>query len=210
MLKLARFAIPAAIAATATSYGVRADADVEDTFRTQFQAAESATDKPGPARRFAVELNPLSVAIGRLSGTFEWAARTHDVFLVSPFAMDLTGTIDSGATRTHIRTSGGGAELGYRYYTGTRGMNGLFLGPSLIWGVYDTSLPLQHHTFSNAGVALDAGFQLMFFDAMTVGAGIGAQYTFATHTENGMPLAMAANAAGGLRPRLLASIGYTF
>jgi hypothetical protein len=76
--------------------------------------------------------------------------------------------------------------------------------------VYDSSLPLQHHTFSNAGVALDAGFQFLLFDRMTVGAGIGAQYTFATYGIDGMPFAMAANATGGLKPRLLASVGYAF
>jgi hypothetical protein len=187
-----------------------ARADAEDQLKTQLRLAESATDRPGPARQFAVELNPVSLAIGRLSATVEWAARTHDVFLLSPFAMDASGSIDAGLAHTHIRASGAGAEVGYRYYTGTRGMNGLFFGPSLVWGVYDASLPLQRHTFSNAGVALDAGVQILLFDMLTVGAGVGAQYTFATYGIEGMPFAIAANATGGLKPRLLASVGYAF
>src|SRR5262249_13395805 len=107
--------------------------------------------------------------------------------------------------------TGGGVELGYRYYTGSRGMNGLFLGPSFIFGIYSASFgDNERKGFSNAGVALDGGVQVIFFDHLTLGAGVGMEYINVSQQYVALPLGPAIIPTSGFKPRLLASAGFAF
>ena len=173
--------------------------------------SDAALDKPGAYHSGAVALNPLGLAIGRISVDFVWAPITHHAIVISPHYQSTTSDVQLGVGDTQQqRFHGFGAELGYRYYTGHRGMDGFFVGPSLIAGSYQASLPGGDVDFTNVGVAFDVGAQTILWDALTVGAGLGLQYTYVDHDFGSLPDSASTIAGGGLKPRLLASVGYAF
>jgi hypothetical protein len=168
-------------------------------------------DRPGPYREIAVALNPLGLAIGRVSFDVVWAPIVHHAIVVSPHFQSVGGDVFVGpGVRTQQTFSGFGGELGYRFYTGSRGMNGFFVGPSLLFGGYTASLPGSDVTFTDFGVAFDAGVQTFLWDDITVGAGAGLQITHVSHDFGDISDRTGSIASGGLKPRFLASAGYAF
>ncbi|MEA2749518.1 MAG: hypothetical protein QOI41_3661, partial [Myxococcales bacterium] len=115
--------------------------------------------------------------------------------------------------------TGFGGELGYRFYTGERGMNGFYIGPSVLFASWSQSLPdgVPANTpkpdgFTAIGGALDLGGQAVIGPGVIVGGGFGLQYTknsIDVNTDN-LNIASAAIAGGGVRPRFLLSVGYGF
>lgn len=177
---------------------------VEDTSR--------ATDKPGKYNPFAIEWSPLGIISGgRLSLNLEWAPVTHNVIVVSPHIVRTSVDIatDSDTTAQHTFTGFGG-ELGYRYYTGRRGMNGVFIGPSFIAGVYNGSLPAGDQAFTDVGIALDVGVHEIVWNHLVIGGGVGVEYLHVSHDFHDLPSAPAQIASSGVKPRLLMEIGYGF
>ena len=171
-----------------------------------------ATDRPGAYRPFAVELNPLGLVVGgRISLGFEFAPVTHHVIIFSPHYVRTTADIDVSANRQVSQSfTGGGAELGYRYYTGNRGMNGVFIGPSIIGGVFNAGLPGEDKTFTSFGGAVDVGVQTIVFDHLVLGAGVGVQYLHVSEDFGDLPAGPSTIASTGFKPRLLAQAGYAF
>jgi hypothetical protein len=106
--------------------------------------------------------------------------------------------------------SGAGVEIGYRYYTGHRGPNGLFIGPSLVVGAYNANLISSNQVFTTIGVAGDMGVQTIVFDWLTLSLGAGLQYTQVSHDFGDLPFSASITATGGLKPRVLAAAGYAF
>jgi hypothetical protein len=135
----------------------------------------------------------------------------HHVVVLSPhFASPAADIAVSPNVLQRHSFTGAGAEMGYRYYTGSRGMNGLFVGPSLLFGVYNASLPTSSQAFTNVGVAVDAGIQQIFFDRLVLGAGAGIGYVSASREFGDLPMSPASIAESGIKPRILASAGAAF
>jgi hypothetical protein len=170
------------------------------------------TDKPGDYRPFSAEFNPLGLLIGgRLSFTAEWAPVVHNAIVLNGYYVNTSADVAmSGETFETQTFTGGGGELGYRYYTGHRGMNGIFIGPSLILGSYSASLPHGNQFFTNAGVAVDAGVQTILADHFLVGAGAGIEYLNVSHDFHDLSTGPSTVASSGLKPRVLLSAGYGF
>src|SRR5690606_7695872 len=108
-----------------------------------------------------------------------------------------------------------GAELGYHFYTGNRGANGFFIGPSLIFQNNSVSTTTNvggttqsaDSSITSYGAALDLGGQHIFRNGFTIGGGVGVMYLAAS--------AAAANESStvkveGVLPRFLFTVGYSF
>lgn len=189
---------------TVTAADVRGEGVIQDVRRE--------VERPGPYRTWSAEMNPLSLLGGQLSFTGEYAAAPHHVVTVSPKFIRTSADIAMGDNTFRTQSfSGGAVEAGYRYYTGRRGMEGLFVGPSLILGVFNASLVnAENQAFTNVGLAVDAGVQTILFDHLTLGAGAGIAYVNVSHNFGDLPMAPSAIAATGFKPRLLAAAGYAF
>lgn len=170
------------------------------------------TDRPGRYRPFALELNPLGLFVGgRVSINAEWAPVTHHVITLSPHFVHTSADVAASPSTTESETfTGFGGELGYRYYTGHRGMNGVFIGPSLIAGAYNAGLPNGDQPFTDVGVAADVGVQEIFADHIVVGGGVGVEYLSVSHDFHDLPAGPSTVASSGLKPRLLLEAGYGF
>jgi hypothetical protein len=160
--------------------------------------AESAAATP---RHWAVEWNPLAAALFRASANLELSPSTHHAFTLSPIVQLDTGDIGTGIW----------GELGYRYYSGAGGLEGFFVGPSLVLGSFNYATdarPDKQHG-SAAGIAIDAGYQFAFRSGLVLGLGLGAQYqqikkSFAVRND---PVNEATIETGVL-PRILFTVGY--
>lgn len=166
-----------------------------------------------PMKKLGLELNPLGFAIGRYSLNVEYMLARHHALILTPF-------FDSTAIKVNDinvgSLTGFGGELGYRFYTGDRGMNGFFIGPSVLFASWSQSSDLPGakagDSFTAIGGALDLGGQAVIGPGVIVGAGFGLQYTknsIDVNTEN-LNIASAAIAGGGVRPRFLLAVGYGF
>lgn len=177
---------------------------VQDTTRT--------TDKPGSYEPFAIGVNPLGLIVGgRWSFQAEWAPVTHHVILVSPHIIHTTANIATSPSTMDSQTfTGFGGELGYRYYTGHRGMNGVFVGPSFIGGVYNASILGHDQAFTDVGIAADVGFKGLIANHLALGGGVGIEYLHVSHDFGDLPTAQSTIASTGVKPRLLFEAGYAF
>jgi hypothetical protein len=198
-----RFAgsVLAAIALAQTGAGMaRADEDLDEGVRF---------------KSVALQGNPLGLAIGRYSADLEYLPVPHHALHLSPVGyFALPGVADE--------LIGGGAEMGYRWYSGLNGPHGFFVGASFvalslryIHGAL-AGVPLdtpEDTSFVQLGGALDAGFQVIILGNFAAGAGLGAEYTADTvqpHFEyQNHPLHDLLYGAG-LRPRVLLSVGTAF
>jgi hypothetical protein len=89
-------------------------------------------------------------------------------------------------------------------------LNGIFVGPSLVGGVYNAGLPTGNQPFTNIGVAADVGLQDILWDHLVVGGGIGVEYLIVSHDFGDLPLGPSTIASSGLKPRVLLTVGYGF
>jgi len=171
-----------------------------------------ATDKPGRYNPVAVTWNPLGLMVGgRISFNLEWAPVTHHVVIVSPHFANTSQDVTVSPDVTRSNTfSGVGGEIGYRYYTGRKGMNGVFVGPSLVGGVYNADLISGEKAFTNIGIAADVGVQQIFFDHLALGAGVGIMYLNVSRDFGDLPAGPSTIAEQGVKPRFLAQAGYAF
>lgn len=176
------------------------------------QDVTRALDQPGGYSPLVVTWNPLGAVVGgRVSFNIEYAPVTHHVLIVSPhFANPSQEVLSTGGTTQTNRFTGGGGEIGYRYYTGSRGPNGLFIGPSVIGGVYNADVPGPDRVFTNIGVAGDVGFQYLAWDHLALGAGVGVEYLHVSRDFGDLSAGPSTIASSGLKPRLLAQAGYAF
>lgn len=179
------------------------------------------SDSDDDRKHFSVELNPLALAIGRYSVQGEYLPLPHHAITLNPFythAPVKVNDVDMGSL------NGFGGELGYRFYTGSKGPNGFYVGPSLIFASYSQSaseiatgvpgatVSTGSTSFTQYGAALDIGGQAVIGPGIVVGGGFGLQYTKNStdlNTDN-LNLASSIIAGGGFRPRFLVSAGYAF
>lgn len=162
-------------------------------------------------KRFSVELNPLSLSIGRFSVQGEYLPQPHHALTVNP-SFTHTSDLFLGSI------TGFGAEVGYRYYTSTKGPAGFYVGPSLIIGSYSVSNSAwfdgasRDTSFVSYGAAIDVGGQAVIGPGIVVGGGFGLQYTRTTSDVDTTLLGRSATAAAShsVMPRFLLSVGYAF
>jgi hypothetical protein len=172
--------------------------------------AEESTHK-----QFTLNVNPLSYAIGRYGVDFQFLPMQHHAIVVNPFFANVnaesTSTFNGTTTTSSQKFSGFGGELGYRFYSGERGANGFFVGPSLIAGTYSASANGGDKVaFNSIGWAVDLGGQHVFRNGFTIGGGFGLQYTKVNKDFTDLPLTAGVLAGGGFRPRFLLALGYSF
>ncbi|WP_394836621.1 hypothetical protein LVJ94_06900 [Pendulispora rubella] len=171
-------------------------------------------------KRVALVINPLAIGIGRYSIQGEYLPMPHHAITLNPFFAHIPVTVSlNGQDVDAGSLNGFGGELGYRFYTGTKGANGFFVGPSLLFASYsqssgnaDASKSKSSDSFLNYGAALDIGGQAVIGPGIVVGGGFGLQYTKTSediNTDN-LNLASAVVAGGGVRPRFLFALGYSF
>jgi hypothetical protein len=171
------------------------------------QAPEDGED----IKRISLEVNPLGLTIGRYSISGEYMLARHHALTLSPF---FTSTSIKVNDKEIGSLSGFGGELGYRFYTGSKGANGFFVGPSALFASYTSESVVGNtsQSFTAVGGALDIGGQFIIGPGVVLGFGGGLQYTKNSeeiNTDN-LNLASAVIAGGGVRPRLLLAVGYSF
>ena len=89
-------------------------------------------------------------------------------------------------------------------------MNGIFIGPSVLAGIYNAGLQEGAKVFTNLGVAADLGFQHIFLNHVALGAGVGIEYLHVSTSFGDLPPGPSTIATSGIKPRLLAQAGYAF
>jgi hypothetical protein len=199
-IRLAGSALAAFAVAQAAASPARADDNLDEGVRF---------------KSLALQGNPLGLAIGRYSADLEYLPVPHHALHLSPVGyFALPGVADE--------LVGGGAEMGYRWYSGLSGPHGFFLGASFValsltyvHGAL-AGVPLdapEDTSFVQLGGALDAGFQIIVLGNFAAGAGLGAEYTADTvqpHFEYRNHRLHDLLYGAGLRPRVLLSVGTAF
>ena len=160
-----------------------------------------------PSRRdLSLRLNPLPLALARISADVEILLASHHALVVSPHVTFAAhrGELPAeafGFTADH--STGFGVEVGYHYWI-RHDLQGFFLGPSLLAG--RTSTPLldargQPRDVSNHfgffGAAFDVGYQLVIASGFTIDLGGGA-------------MLITGNSQTKAAPRVLLGVGWTF
>jgi len=133
----------------------------------------NASSAPAASRRWAIELNPLELAVARASINFEVALTPRDALMLTTLVQPSSADIGAGVW----------GELGYRVYSGDGGLQGFFIGPSVGAGAFtyftDQSAGAQNaHSFN---VAADCGYQFAWRSGLMLGFGLGAQYQHVWH-----------------------------
>lgn len=171
-----------------------------------------ASDDEPELKRLSLEINPLGLVIGRYSISGEYMLARHHAVTLTPSYTSTSikvNDVEVGAL------SGFGGEAGYRLYTGSKGANGFFVGPSLLVASFTSESVVKggaSQSFTSIGGALDIGGQWIIGPGVVLGFGAGLQYTKNSEelTTDGLNLASAAIAGGGVRPRFLLAVGYSF
>jgi hypothetical protein len=166
-------------------------------------------------KSIGVQGNPLGFVIGRYSVDLEYLPAPHH-------AMHVTAAYTYALPGVDDQLTGFGAELGYRYYSGHHGPHGFFAGASFLVGEFEyihgnpTNAPndvADDTQYVSLGGAIDVGYQIVFLGNLSVGAGLGVQYTadtlqpqfeFDSHPWHDLFYGW------GLRPRLLLQVGAAF
>jgi hypothetical protein len=160
-------------------------------------------------RPLAVTLNPLTLLLGRLGANVEFLPAPHHGIMLNPYYS--SASLESGPFKTKFESYG--AELGYHFYTGKRGANGFFVGPSFVLtrtkmssSCADLGCEADPEVdFLSYGVALDLGGQVVFGNGVTLGAGGGLMYLKSSAVADGSTTLR----FEGSVPRLLFTVGYS-
>lgn len=139
--------------------------------------AAEAPQKAATAERFrpvTLSLNPLSFLLARFGANVEVLPAKHHAFMLSPY-YQFGETKGLGPTTHHSVFAG---EVSYRFYSGSLGANGLYVGPSFILGRESVRslTPGFDTNITTIGAAIDAGGQLIEKNGLTIGLGAGVGY----------------------------------
>jgi len=147
-------------AAATMLFAGNAMADTEEDFQEAGRtllgnANEGKANEPNPNfKSFSITFNPITAAALKLGANLEYLPVPHHAFVANPFIWPIAFTI--------------GTELGYHYYTGNKGANGFYVGPSAIL--------LAGCAIGGCGAgviyALDIGGQHIFDNGFTIGGGL--------------------------------------
>jgi hypothetical protein len=184
-------------------------------------------EAPPPHRTLTLEWNPVALVISRVMIPIVVVPGDHHALVVSPYytwastvpyatGIDASGNplpydVSGNAPLNVLSQSfhGYGAELGYRYYLDRGGPRGFFAGPSLIVSAVTGKAGNGTETsFADLGGAVDIGYEALIANTIAVTLGGGVQYTAPTKSIPTQQWPASIYANDGVRPRLLASLGY--
>jgi hypothetical protein len=173
-------------------------------------------DTPPPRRLLAIEWNPLSLIVGKLSANAVIVPVDHHALVLSPFYVSTTTNpiyvFDDEGNSTQLPSqtfSGFGGEIGYRYYSGLGGPRGFFAGPSLILAGMSAKAQNGSTTgYLDIGLAADVGYEFLVVDSVALSLGAGVQYATPTSSIPAQQFPADVYANGKVFPRALASIGW--
>lgn len=203
------FVLPLASVLVASTASTALGAGIGEKDRVQLE-------EKSEHKSLSLEINPVAISIGRYSLNVEYLPLPHHALVVNPFFAYVSADVQTGNLEYSQSFVGAGAEAGYRFYTGSKGPNGFFVGPSVLFGQYSASqdavgsIPATSTGFTTIGGAIDIGGQAVIGPGVVIGAGAGVQYTHATEDFEDLPFAAGILAGGGIRPRVLLSVGYAF
>jgi len=133
--------------------------DQQQEERTVFRGGDGEDSVSGDFKSITLTANPLTGLVGRMSVNIEYLPTVHHAIVINPSVWAIPSAL------TFV-----GLEISYHYYAGTRGAEGFYCGPSI--GAFSGGcIDCEKETVY--GVAFDAGFQHMFRDGLTIGAGFG-------------------------------------
>lgn len=169
-------------------------------------------DEEEDFKSVAITANPLSLILLRIGANVEFLPAKHHAAVINPYFW--SASVGSGGNETSYTAFGG--ELGYRFYSGSRGANGFFIGPSLILQQNNSSAKVTSSTGQTAeastsitsyGAALDLGGQHVTKGGFTIGGGVGAMYLTASSSSS---QSSSTFKVSGVLPRILFTVGYSF
>ena len=163
-----RIAIQFLLCALIVSSSAAARAQATDRMNANAPSAPAVS-----FRKWAIELNPLELAVARASVNFEVALTAHDALMLTSRVQPSTADIGAGVW----------GELGYRVYSGDGGLQGFFIGPSVGAGAfsYFTDQSTGEQDARSFNVAADCGYQFAWRSGLVLGFGLGAQYQHVWH-----------------------------
>lgn len=188
--------------------------------------AVDATDATPERNQYAITLNLIDPLIGRFGLSVELQPVPHHGLIVTPHYDYLNGRPWDYCSACSASLEGAGVELGYRFYSGTRGFHGFYAGPWLFAAQHRLVTLYENHDnpeaptreaeppFTTLGAAVDVGgrWQLGHW---VIGGGVGIQYTrildgefYMAWRDAGVYMDLIANS--GLRPRAAVSVGCAF
>jgi hypothetical protein len=189
----------------------RADNDVD----YPSSSSRKATDR----KYVTVTFNPLSMLLGHYGGNVEIVPFVHHGITITGFYVNTFESVyENGKpdTRRDQRVTSAGGELGYRFYSGERGANGFFIGPSLlispIFYARDSADGRGETAHLHAiGGAVDLGGQLVTKFGLTFGGGVGVQYLPYKLPTNHQPEILGKfDINPQVLPRFLLTMGWSF
>jgi hypothetical protein len=160
-------------------------------------------------RPVALTLNPLTLALGRIGLNVEALPAPHHGIMLNPYYS--SASVESETVETSYKSFGG--ELGYHFYSGARGANGFFVGPSLVFTRTTISDECRavgctkqaDGALTTYGVAFDVGGQAVLDNGFTIGGGGGVMYLKSSSSANGSRFLK----FEGTLPRFLFTVGYS-
>ena len=174
-------------------------------------------DTPQPHRLVAIEWNPLPLpTIRKASANVIITPADHHALVLSPFYVSTTtesiDVVDDSGRHTRLpeqKFYGFGAELGYRYYGGSGGPRGLFVGPSLVLGSFTAKAQDGTKTpYLDLGIAADVGYQVLVADRVALSLGGGIQYVAPSKSIPAQQFPASVYANSRVSPRLLFAVGW--
>lgn len=158
-------------------------------------------------KHFALTINPLSLILTRVGVNFEYMFAKHHGLGLNPFFQ----SISVGDEPIKTSYTNFGAELGYRFYTGSRGANGFFVGPFATFisstAKASTATTSAESSISIYGGGVDIGGQHVFRSGFTIGAGGGLMYVTASESNT---TESSVFKVSGVLPRFLFTLGWSF
>ena len=159
--------------------------------------------------------NPLSLILTRVGVNVEYLPVRHHAFVLNPYFQHASVEVGAGTSKAETSYTTLGGELGYRFYTGNRGANGFFVGPSLfLQNTSSSTTSTAGTTTANAdgstlvyGAILDVGGQHVAKNGFTIGGGVGLMYLVAANAPSATSSTVKFE---GVLPRFLFTIGYSF
>jgi hypothetical protein len=173
-------------------------------------------------------LNPLPIVAGRYGLNVEFVPLRHHAIVASGWLQTFTPAMLRVVMPKEINVDDGaqsrfGGELGYRFYTGSDGANGLFAGisgvampimyPRVTQDLRSQALKSDVVSFYSFGGAIDVGVQAITSSGFTIGGGVGVMYlAYAPPASVKPPPGVTAPEYPELHvlPRLLLSAGWSF
>lgn len=160
----------------------------------------------------SITLNPLGIGIlQRYGANVEYMVAKHHGLWLYPFfsSFSVESSVNGVKSSTDFTSYGG--EIGYHFYTGSKGANGFFVGPTA--GVFSVSSKASGSGASEsasstaAHIGVDLGGQHVFDNGITLGGGFGVMNFVASGKTNSDS---STTSFKGTLPRFLFTVGYSF